>query len=1300
MNNRLCVILLAALAGLQMAWAQTSKVFYIMIPPDFTEWMSAVPMLSMDGGVTGAPMTAVEDMCGWFSYSFAEGEVTDNVVVYRSDDPDREDVIGVNGNWETASAATPIPLSIFFNMGIDSLFFVPDVEQKTNEDGFYYSADEVDGIEGYCSYTLAAIIYDTDALLHPAFSCWVAGGEGCQYGAQGIDATTAQAAVNACIGITPGIVESELDASVPQQKRKPKLTTLGKQCFVDSKYFDQLFRPTAGVNEMSCFDMPFGRAADGKWEFNSDDYKGPGMTVKGGFYPVEASTDSIIRAADPTQTPVSAARKKRLAESPVRVKPEWEDVYDPVEGVPKIDLYCNGPGWDGGVNCGGAPGTGKQYQLFNDGEYPSVWDWSSRQSVYGWPENTERNQHFCFESHAKFTYRKGFRFSIRGDDDIWVFIDRKLAVDLGGTHLAAPGYVNLDEFVGASGKLENGDEYDLDIFVCDRRTTMSNVRIKTNMYIQQKTAINLRRNVYNKSEQEYSICYTESGDGSCAALSGDNTEKTLCGEDIGNSGLKITYTLVKGNSLSSGADIEFENEAGKVLNCGIDLTNPAAPKINKDNICGLGGGRYTLFVNIDGKSKKVATFRMSGEVDVIYKNGVALDTTGKEIPGGKYTLLQTAMAGQMVPVYVSSVAPASDGKDEVDIYPEDAKGVEYTLAYDRVMKVYEKQIDPATGTESYVKLASGTSRKIGDSGVDTVYATVGMDDMTEAIHTYSISVSGKPQNAMNIKFYLPQIAFIEKIPSEGEIAKSVTGQRPEPDGTYEEYWVGTLYDMYLAVLKPNEDGKTYSLCMEECDGLDIHKGAGTSPRIDFNPDKVTFKDGYAKISVRSQTAYRWDADPSILSPATIVAEYNDYVQAVYNPMYFRDPPAPYPVLADVFDVHGSTSFEEYKIPAPYFDTGKEYLDGIGDSVAIYYDRPLHKDSLPTRICVLWDTTDAEAHNPYTEGFSTIPRDTSIVCNELVSIDADNIDCSHPSAEGFCSNLITIGGLKLSSMVKTAGIGTIRSYSVFGDKGKKVKQGFVGVLIDRIAPVPLSAGIRSIMNGDGLSDFDSLVVILSEPVKLVTTSKKKSSLDFYLNSAQDLSEENRYMSALSDAQEVSAAYDPTTTVIPGTGEGRVKFLYRHSKVSPHVGDYLRLGGDLKNIFWSDTTDLSLFGGDTLRVAADSAYYWNSPTGYKEKKRLSSRWIPIVSNDAELVEKDDDFEYADPTFRVVMTAPFEFTIVLDWNSTTAVSKKYAVMDLQGRILKQGTISSSEIVVPVQTAGSYVVKVGHGKRIVNVH
>ena len=1194
-----------------------AKYFYMMIPPDFTEWMSSVPMISMDGGATGKVMTADPEKCGWYYYVFYDETPSDNVVIYRDDDFDREDLIGINGNWEKTSQATPIALKMLFDM-VDTLYFVPDEGQLLDpaDDGIYYTYPE--GVEGVCSYDLAAIIYDSDASLHPAFSCWSQGGEGCQYGAQDIGPEAAKAAVNACIGITPGIVEDELDASVPQQKRKPKLTTLGKQCFIDSKYFDQLFRPTAGVNEMSCFNMPFGRAADGKWEFNSDDYKGPGMTVKGGFYPVEASTDSIIKAADPTQTPVAAAREKRVAESPVWVKPEWGDVYDPVEGVPKIDLYCNGPGWNGGVNCGGAPGTGKEKQLFNDGEFPSVWDWGSRQSAYGWPENTKRNQHYCFESHAKFTYRKGLRFSFRGDDDIWVFIDRKLAVDLGGTHLAAPGYVNLDEFAGASGKLENGYDYDLDIFFCDRRTTMSNVRIKTNMYIRQKTAIDPKRNPNNKTELEYSICYTESGDGSCiSALSGDNTEKTLCGDQIENSGLKITYTLVKGNSLSSGADIEFENVSGEVKNCGIDLRNPAAPKINKEALCGLGGGRYSLFINIGSSSKRLTTFRMSGEVDVVYKNGTAYDTTGKAISGGKYTLLQTAMAGQMVPVYVSSVAPASDGKDEVDIYPEDAKGVEYTLAYDRVMKVYEKQIDPATGTESYVKLASGATRKIGDSGVDTVYVTVDMDDMTEAIHTYSVSVSGKPQNAMNISFYLPQITFIEKIPGEGEKAKSVTGQKPEADGSYEELWVGTLYEMYLAVLKPNADGKTYSPCLAECDNLEIHKGAGTSPKIDFNPENVKFKDGYATINVRSLTKYRWDEDATINSPATIVAEYNDYVQAVYNPIYFRDPPVPYPVLADVFDVHGSTPSVEYKIPAPYFDMDKEYLDGIADSVTIYYDRAFHKDSLPTKICLMWDSASAEHHNPYSEGYSNIPKDTSVTCNALLNVDKTNVDCSSPDAAGYCTKVVTLGGFTLSHAAKTSGVGKVHSYAIFEDKGKVVKQGFAGALTDRIAPVPLRAEVRTIKEGDEMTDYDSLVVILSEPVKLLTTSNDRNSVDYYLNSAIDLSEGARYASALGGTEVLATKVSVSTSE---TGEGRIKFMYNRGDVSPHVGDYLRLGGDLANIFWSDTTNLTLSGGDTLRSTADATYAWNSPTSYSETKRLPSPWIPVIGDANKAVHEN--------------------------------------------------------------------------------
>jgi fibro-slime domain-containing protein len=142
------------------------------------------------------------------------------------------------------------------------------------------------------------------------------------------------------------------------------------------------------------------------------------------------------------------------------------DVYDwsltePKTGLPYIDLY--------------PVSTGE----FADGDKPNVYD------VLSWDERvkSEGNQHFCLETHSMFTYRPGAFLAVRGDDDIWVYIDNKLAIDLGGLHMPAPGYVNLDEFAGASGKLVAGEIYDFDMFLCDRRTTMSNLHILTNLIL-------------------------------------------------------------------------------------------------------------------------------------------------------------------------------------------------------------------------------------------------------------------------------------------------------------------------------------------------------------------------------------------------------------------------------------------------------------------------------------------------------------------------------------------------------------------------------------------------------------------------------------------------------------------------------------------------------------------------------------------------------------------------------------------------------------------------------------------------
>ena len=1255
-----------------------AKYFFVMIPPEMEDWMSAVPMLSMDGGKTGQPMVAVSDMCGWYSYVFiGENSMSDNVVLFRDDDPLdpitnlRADMIGVNGNWEEEDQAQPIPLEMIFNMGIDTLFFVPDEEQKGDSpDGYFYSASEVGGIEGTCSYTMAAVIYDSDASLHPAFSCYKdGGGEGCQNGALGVTAQNAQLYVNACIGVTTGVVESKLDPTVPQSKRKPKLTAKGQSCFIDQNYFSMLFDYTPGVNEKSCFNMPFKRAKDGKWEFDSDYYTSPGVNAMGGFYPVENTTDASILLADPSQTVLAPlARTKRTAEGPVFYASPLRKI-NAAEEMPEIDILCKGPGWSQGMDCEGlfkdgegtdaalSPKFGKcifgwsckedapeDWAFFVSGtETPSTRANTSAEPRWKSVENAAgtggRNQQFCFESHAKFTFKPGLKFNFRGDDDIWVFIDNTLAVDLGGTHLAAPGYVDLDSFKGYNGQLlEVGNTYDLDIFFCDRRTTMSNVRIKTNMYIMQKTAIEVkgRKNPTNPAETIYDhLCFTVTSDGSCAAaMGGADDGATYCGIEIMQppSNRIPSYTLVEGKKITEKVVPGFKDiNVQGVYKCGIDLTNLVEPKVDKSATC-LPGGYYTLFVTIDGKSQKVMSFKTTGEVDVLYKNGNAIsvdEETGDVVQKGKYTVESIAMGGEMIPIYVSNVAPGTDS-DDLEIFPDDAKGMEYTLSYNNLMTVYRKTIDPATGAEAFQKLHSGEKQTIGDGGVDTLYATVDMENLQNPITPFDISVSGRP-TPLTLYFYLPQITFIEKIPeTEAEVAVPLKGQTPNADGSFTENWVGTIYEMYLAVLIPDLDG-TYSPCGEKCDNISIHRGSETSSKVEFVWDdpaqtETYFINGYAKVSIRAISKYRWDTDPSIHSPATIVAEFNDFVKAVYSPMYFRDPPVPFPVLADVFDARGSLPTLEHAIPSPYFSMQQEYLDGIGDSVAIYYDRRIHKDSLPTKICVMWDSTTAEHHNPYAEKFSTMPKDSSINCNVLVQLDASNIDCSAPSDSGYCTNVIMVGGLTLSEKVKTSGVGRVYSFAEFEDKGKQVKQGFDGKLTDRMAPVPLRAEVRTLKNGDDLTDYDSLVVVMSEPVKLVTSSNKKQALDFYLNSAIELGEENRYVSALGGGSSVvTAQSDPALGSDAKTGEGRIKFMYLRGSVSPHVGDYVRLAGDLTNVFWSDTTDINPAGSgaDTMRSADDAAYHWNSPTAYNETKRVPSMWVPVVG-DAEIAV--DEIKYA--------------------------------------------------------------------------
>jgi fibro-slime domain-containing protein len=95
-------------------------------------------------------------------------------------------------------------------------------------------------------------------------------------------------------------------------------------------------------------------------------------------------------------------------------------------------------------------------------------------------EGLSRNYHFTFEMHAKFTYQPGQTFTFTGDDDVWVYINDRLVIDLGGVHPAQSASVNLDTL-----GLTPGAVYDFDLFFAERHTVASNFRIDTGIVLTQ-----------------------------------------------------------------------------------------------------------------------------------------------------------------------------------------------------------------------------------------------------------------------------------------------------------------------------------------------------------------------------------------------------------------------------------------------------------------------------------------------------------------------------------------------------------------------------------------------------------------------------------------------------------------------------------------------------------------------------------------------------------------------------------------------------------------------------------------------
>ena len=126
-------------------------------------------------------------------------------------------------------------------------------------------------------------------------------------------------------------------------------------------------------------------------------------------------------------------------------------------------------------------GTTGTFEFWDDSFFPIDQRLFGNQLSY----DDRHNYSFTAEFHGSFVYEAGVNRSITvaSDDDSWLFLNGRLAVDLGGTHSKVQTTYVIDSSAAATLGLVDGGVYPLDLFYAERESAEAALLFSTDLEI-------------------------------------------------------------------------------------------------------------------------------------------------------------------------------------------------------------------------------------------------------------------------------------------------------------------------------------------------------------------------------------------------------------------------------------------------------------------------------------------------------------------------------------------------------------------------------------------------------------------------------------------------------------------------------------------------------------------------------------------------------------------------------------------------------------------------------------------------